>query len=142
MLFNRLSKRLRHLKKWARRIGINAFRLYDRDIPEIPLVLDLYDDSVSGAIYKKPAELWPCEKGDETEVAGILLKTMKAAVGQALGISENRIFLKERRRMRARQETGNQYGKIGGKSFYRDVHEGGSHFQGKPCELPGHRALS
>jgi len=44
MLENRLRKRFRHLRKWARRTGTGAFRLYDRDIPEIPLVLDFYGD--------------------------------------------------------------------------------------------------
>jgi len=117
LLFNRLSKRFRHLKKWARRIGTNAFRLYDRDIPEIPLVLDLYGDAVSGALYKRPFEK------DEAEEEAWLL-AMKAAASRALDIPESRIFLKERRRMRDRQESGNQYDKIPGKSFYRDVKEG------------------
>jgi len=36
MLANRVKKRLKHLKKWAKRLNIEAFRLYDRDIPEIP----------------------------------------------------------------------------------------------------------
>ena len=40
MLGNRLRKRYKHLVKWARRNGIGAYRLYDGDIPEIPLVLD------------------------------------------------------------------------------------------------------
>ena len=66
LLFNRLSKRYRHLKKWARRIGTNAFRLYDRDIPEIPLVLDLYGDAVSGALFKRPVK----RKSGETEKSG------------------------------------------------------------------------
>jgi 23S rRNA G2069 N7-methylase RlmK/C1962 C5-methylase RlmI len=37
MLSNRVKKRLKHLQKWARRLDFEAFRLYDRDIPEIPL---------------------------------------------------------------------------------------------------------
>ena len=117
LLFNRLLKRYRHLKKWARRTGTNAFRLYDRDIPEIPLVLDLYDDAVSGALYKRPYEK------DEGEEKAWLL-AMKAAAARALGIPENRIFLKERRRMRGRQEPENQYGRMYGQNFYRDVREG------------------
>ena len=116
-LFNRLSKRYRHLKKWARRTGTNAFRLYDRDIPEIPLVLDLYGDAVSGALYKRPYE-----KDEREEEAW--LSAMREACAQALEISEDNIFLKERRRMRQRQRTGNQYGKKASQNFYRDVIEG------------------
>lgn len=39
---NRLAKNYKLLKKWARKNRITAFRLYDRDIPELPLALDLY----------------------------------------------------------------------------------------------------
>ena len=44
LLKNRLSKRYKHLKKWAKRNNVFCFRLYDKDIPEIPLVIDLYTD--------------------------------------------------------------------------------------------------
>jgi 23S rRNA (cytosine1962-C5)-methyltransferase len=125
LLFNRLSKRYRHLKKWARRSGTNAFRLYDRDIPEIPLVLDLYDDAVSGALYKRPAEENDeAESGNHVDSLEIWLRAMKTAAAKALEIPENRIFLKERRRMHNRQEIGDQYDKISDRNFYRDVIEG------------------
>ena len=117
LLYNRLTKRYRHLKKWARRTGTNAFRLYDRDIPEIPLVLDLYGDAVSGAYFKKPPEREP--RGEDEN----WLKAMKAAIAMALDIPENQIFLKERIRMRYRQEAGSQYGRIQNTHFYRDVSE-------------------
>ena len=47
LLGNRLSKRYKHLKKWAKRSNINCFRLYDKDIPEIPLAIDLYETETS-----------------------------------------------------------------------------------------------
>lgn len=47
MFANRLRKNARHRRKWARRQGVSCYRLYDRDIPELPLVLDWYD----GRIY-------------------------------------------------------------------------------------------
>ena len=40
---NRLRKRYRELRKWARKNRISCYRLYDRDIPEIPLSLDVYE---------------------------------------------------------------------------------------------------
>jgi len=129
LFFNRLSKRYRHLKKWARKTGTNAFRLYDRDIPEIPLVLDLYDDAVSGALYKRPADQRSAEDSDEAEFVEIWLRAMKTAAAKALEIPESRIFLKERRRMRHRQEIGDQYDKIKDKGFYREVIEGDLKFR-------------
>ena len=43
-LANRLKKNARHLAKWARREGLEAYRLYDRDIPEFPYAIDRYGD--------------------------------------------------------------------------------------------------
>ena len=43
---NRLGKNAKHLIKWARRQSIEAFRLYDRDIPQYPLIIDVYGDRV------------------------------------------------------------------------------------------------
>jgi 23S rRNA G2069 N7-methylase RlmK/C1962 C5-methylase RlmI len=99
MLFNRLSKRRRHLGKWAERTGAGAYRLYDRDIPEIPLLLDLYRNdrinAVSGALYKRPYE----KDSSEEER---WLNAMTAAAAGALDINESNIFIKIRRRQRHR----------------------------------------
>lgn len=39
---SRITRNHRTLRKWARKNRIGSYRLYDRDIPEIPLALDLY----------------------------------------------------------------------------------------------------
>lgn len=39
---NRLSKNLKQLRKWARKNRITCYRLYDKDIPEIPLCAEIY----------------------------------------------------------------------------------------------------
>ena len=57
---NRLAKQYRQLRKWARKNRVSCYRLYDRDIPEIPLSCDLYtflppgtDDKLSAALFIK-----------------------------------------------------------------------------------------
>ncbi len=40
---NRLKKKYKELRKWARKSRVSCYRLYDRDIPEIPVSLDLYE---------------------------------------------------------------------------------------------------
>lgn len=40
---NRLKRKLKELKKWARKNKISCYRIYDRDIPEIPVSLDMYE---------------------------------------------------------------------------------------------------
>jgi 23S rRNA G2069 N7-methylase RlmK/C1962 C5-methylase RlmI len=125
MLANRLKKRFRHLKKWARigtqKTGINgAFRLYDRDIPEIPLVLDFYGDcafpqeaAICGSLYKRPYEK---DAADEDN----WLCAMKDSIAAALGVAPAFIFLKQRQR----QKGISQYEKTGEKRFEKIVSEG------------------
>ncbi|GHV72045.1 rRNA (guanine-N2)-methyltransferase [Spirochaetia bacterium] len=118
MLFNRLQKRQKHLRKWAARIGAEAYRLYDRDIPEIPLALDWYKDAASGALYRRPYEK------DEAEEER-WLSLMKKAAAEALKIGQDRLFFRERKP----QRRNNQYHKIDDKSFIQDVREGGHLFR-------------
>jgi 23S rRNA (guanine2445-N2)-methyltransferase / 23S rRNA (guanine2069-N7)-methyltransferase len=40
---NRLRKNLRHLGKWARRSGVTNYRVYDADLLEYAVAVDLYD---------------------------------------------------------------------------------------------------
>lgn len=63
MLANRLKKRHKHLAKWAKREGTDAYRLYDRDIPEIPLAVDWYAGCLYLASYARPAR----ENSDESD---------------------------------------------------------------------------
>ncbi len=118
MLANRLKKRYRHLRKWARRIGTDAFRLYDRDIPEIPLVLDIYGNALAGALYERPYEKDPAEEDR-------WLASMADAISQALDIPPERIFLKERGRQRGKV----QYERILDRHELQDVREGGLTFR-------------
>lgn len=41
---NRLKKRARHLRKWPKSRGVDAYRVYDRDIKEVPLTVDRYGE--------------------------------------------------------------------------------------------------
>jgi len=122
MLANRLQKRFRHLKKWAQKTNIGVFRLYDRDIPEIPLVLDFYGDGESsalcGSLYKRPYEK---DENEET----CWLSAMKEAVSSALNIKSEHIFLKQRQKQRGES----QYEKMGRTRFEKTVMENGLSFK-------------
>ena len=129
MLENRLRKRYRHLSKWARRTGTGAFRLYDRDIPEIPLVLDFYREEagepppagrfVAASLYRRPYE-----KDPEEEEAW--LDAMAKAAGRALELPVSAIFIRERRRQRGGlgHETPRN-----GRGVRLNVREGGLEFE-------------
>ena len=55
MFANRLRKNLRRLQPWARQRGVALYRLYDRDIPEVGLAVDRYQDRLHVAEYHKAA---------------------------------------------------------------------------------------
>jgi len=121
---NRLEKQYKHLRKWARRTGVSAWRLYDRDIPEVPLAVDVYHEKATGdaylhiALYERPYE----KPEDEEER---WLEAMKRAAGDVLGIPTERIYAKFRRRQRGEDAQYERIAQTGGKLV---VDEGGSAF--------------
>ncbi|MDQ7074926.1 MAG: bifunctional 23S rRNA (guanine(2069)-N(7))-methyltransferase RlmK/23S rRNA (guanine(2445)-N(2))-methyltransferase RlmL [Gammaproteobacteria bacterium] len=42
MLLNRLRKNVKNLKRWAKKNSVSCYRLYDADLPEYALAIDLY----------------------------------------------------------------------------------------------------
>ena len=117
----RLAKRFKHLAKWARRQGVEAFRVYDRDIPEIPLVVDWYAGWLHVAEFDRPHE--------RTEIEHeVWLDRMIEAAAAELGVPPDRTFLKARRRQRG----GEQYEKVDERKALVTVHEGGLAFE---CNL-------
>jgi 23S rRNA (cytosine1962-C5)-methyltransferase len=89
---NRIVKRDRHLGRIARRTDSNCYRVYDRDIPEIPLALDRYDDSAVLQLFERPYD-----KPDSEESAW--LGMMADAAAAALAIPRGNIHIKTRRRL-------------------------------------------
>src|SRR5688572_19124094 len=61
---NRLRKRARHLRRWPTRRGITCYRLYERDLPEVPLVVDRYEDALHLAEFARPHERTPAQHAD------------------------------------------------------------------------------
>lgn len=43
---NKLLKNLKHRRKWAKKNGFEAYRLYDKEIPQFPYLIDIYLDKV------------------------------------------------------------------------------------------------
>lgn len=101
MFQNRLTKQYKHLSKWARRTSTSSYRLYDKDIPEIPLSVDLYTERESSrqflyiCLYERPYE-----KDDAEEE--LWLTAMKLAAAESLSIPEKDIFIKTRKKLKGR----------------------------------------
>ncbi|THH36356.1 class I SAM-dependent methyltransferase [Neolewinella litorea] len=59
---NRLRKMARHYDKWARRRGLEAYRIYDADLDEFPVTVDRYADRLYVAVYARAGEEVPEEE--------------------------------------------------------------------------------
>lgn len=111
MFGNRLAKNLRHRRRWARRRDITCYRLYDRDIPEVPLALDWYEGRAVLADF--------ADRDDEGDQ---WLEAMAAEVRERLEPSE--LHIKRRRRQRGAE----QYDKLDDRGERVAVSEGGHRF--------------
>lgn len=94
---SRLTKRARHLRRWPARRGITCYRLYERDIPEIPLVVDRYEDHLHITEYERPHDR---DIGQHAE----WLELMARTAGQVMEVDRNRIFVKHRGRQRGAEQ--------------------------------------
>jgi 23S rRNA G2069 N7-methylase RlmK/C1962 C5-methylase RlmI len=106
MLANRLHKNARHLRRWARREQIACYRLYDCDIPEIPLVIDWYDGHLHVAEFASRGG-WAQEDDDEGR-GDDWLAAMVESCRSALALPEERVYVKRRRRQRGSWQYGIQ----------------------------------
>ncbi|MBK7099314.1 MAG: class I SAM-dependent methyltransferase [Sphingobacteriales bacterium] len=95
MFKNRLTKVFRHLSKTARKQNVGCYRIYDHDLPEFPLIIDIYEDKTYVSEYKR-------KHGLEEEAHLYWLKTSVKTISEVTGIDEKNIFTKLRQRKAGR----------------------------------------
>jgi 23S rRNA (guanine2445-N2)-methyltransferase / 23S rRNA (guanine2069-N7)-methyltransferase len=113
----RLKKRARHLRRWPTKRGVTCFRLYERDVPEIPLVVDRYEDYLHITEYERPHDRDPAEHEN-------WLDLMAETAGIAMEIPKRNVFLKRRQRQRGTT----QHSKLAETNQRVEVREGGLKF--------------
>lgn len=113
MFANRIRKNRRHLSSWVKREGIDCYRLYDADMPEYAVAVDVYGEQVHVAEYQAP-------RGVEPAAARRRLDEVRAALPEALGVAPGLIVYKQRQRQRG---TG-QYEKRASRGEMLSVNEG------------------
>lgn len=114
MFANRLQKNLKQLGKWAKKAGVECYRLYDADMPEYAVAVDLYRDWVHVQEYAAPRSIDP-------QKAQTRLLDALAAIPVALGISSDKVVIKRRER-----QTGTrQYERQDQQGRFMEVSEGG-----------------
>jgi len=114
---NRLIKNLKKYMKWAEREGISCFRVYDRDLPDYNISVDLYGKWVHIHEYSPPGSI-------KKELAEERLKSSVRQVKEILGLRSNRVFLKTRQRQRGKS----QYQKKDSRKKLYEVREGSCYY--------------
>ena len=118
MFRNRLTKVYRHLGKQAKRQGVSCYRVYDHDLPEFPLCIELYGPKLYVAEYKR-------RHGMTEEVHDAWMEQTLDVAGEVLGVDKANIFLKLRQRKPGRL---GQYQKFDAVQHEFDVEENGLKF--------------
>ena len=115
---NRLRKRFKHLWKYAKRVETTAFRVYHKDIPEIPFAVDWYDGHLHIAEYARPHDRTKPEHEE-------WLRAMVDTAAKTLTVPRERVFLKKRER----QKDGAQYTPVDQRGYIVTVEEHGLLFK-------------
>lgn len=118
MFANRLKKVDRLISKQAKREGISCFRMYDRDLPEFPLIIDRYKDHVLITEYRSNHRL------SEEEYEAWLDSSIQT-IKEQLQVSDELLHIKERKRKEGRTD---QYQRLDAQRAFITVQEGGLQF--------------
>lgn len=115
MFANRLRKNAKKLAKWLKRQDIHCYRIYDADLPEYAVAIDVYQGEetwVNVQEYQAP-------KSISQEKANIRLSAILIEIAQHFSIPKEYIFLK----IRSKQKGLDQYEKQANQGEFKVVQE-------------------
>ena len=113
----RLDKLAKHLRRYPTKQGITCYRIYERDIPEIPLVVDRYEDHLHLTEYSTPYQRTPSQHAR-------WLDLMSKTASDVLGVDAEKVFFKRRNR----QVGTTQHEHIADQKYEIEVGEGALRF--------------
>jgi 23S rRNA (guanine2445-N2)-methyltransferase / 23S rRNA (guanine2069-N7)-methyltransferase len=114
---DRLRRNVRVLGRPLLRRGVDCYRLYDADLPDFNLAVDLYADWAHVQEYQAPAHIDP-------DKAAARLTAAVGAIPETVGIPEDHVVVKVRRR----QKGTSQYERLDRQDSLLEVHEGDAVF--------------
>ena len=119
MVLNRLKKNQRRLDAWRKKSAVSCYRLYDADIPEYAVAVDIYDQSIHVQEYAPPSTI-------SDKLARERFAEVKQAIKRFAADYRGKIHYKERRR----QKGDSQYERSAeGASDIIEVSEGRARFE-------------
>lgn len=107
---NRIEKNYKHRAKWARKEGIQSFRIYEKDIPEFPFIVDVYNDYA--VIFEKRDSEIDALKFDH-------FNFIVSAVKNVLNLPEEKVIIKSR----MKQKGATQYERLEERNEFISVKE-------------------
>ncbi|HEX9510368.1 MAG TPA: class I SAM-dependent methyltransferase [Puia sp.] len=119
MFRNRLSKMFRHISKLARRQSVSCYRVYDHDLPEFPFCIEIYEDKIYLAEYRR-------HHGMTDEEHDAWLESCLPVISGILEIPDERIYFRQRQRKAGRY---GQYEKLDSQQEFFVVKEAGLQFR-------------
>lgn len=121
MFENRLSKVYKHKSKLARRQNITCYRVYDHDMPEFPICIEIYEDKVYVAEYLRRHAM-------TDEEHDIWLDDCLDSISTVLSKDTDMLFVRQRKKM-SHRTSGAQYERLEGEGHFFNVTEGGLKFR-------------
>ena len=118
MFENRLKKLIKIRSKEASRQQVSCYRLYDRDLPEFPLIIDVYENELLVTEYRSQHRLTLDEYIAWLDGSLLVIK-------KVFNKTDDQIHVKERKVKENRQD---QYAKTASIKDHIVVHEGGLQF--------------
>ena len=120
MFANRLRKNIKKIAKWIKRNDIHCYRVYDADLPEYAIAIDVYQGEktwLNVQEYQAPKTISP-------EKAMLRLSSAVNEIAKVFALPKEQIYLKTR----SKQKGLEQYEKLASQGNFETVAEQGAVF--------------
>lgn len=120
-LANRLLKNWQQLTPWVKDQDISCYRLYDADIPEYNMAIDIYESWVHVQEYAAPKTIDPVNAAERFNIGLQVLREL-------FSLERSQLFIKTRSRQKGTTQYQKKNPKKKGQEKLFEVHEGGASF--------------
>jgi 23S rRNA (guanine2445-N2)-methyltransferase / 23S rRNA (guanine2069-N7)-methyltransferase len=100
-LVNRLAKNRKQLGKWLRKENIHAYRIYDADLPEFALAIDVYETDRGRWLHVQEYQAPP---SIDPRKAQTRLRAALQVIPEALDVAPDHMVFKVRKRQRGESQ--------------------------------------
>jgi 23S rRNA (guanine2445-N2)-methyltransferase / 23S rRNA (guanine2069-N7)-methyltransferase len=97
MVYNRMRKNQKQLRRWLEREAITCYRLYDADLPEYAAAVDIYGEAIHVQEYAAP-------KSIDRDKAAARFRDLCDGLSAFFSIDRRDLYLKQRRRHKGKQQ--------------------------------------